>query len=680
MNIKLTITALAALALSLYGAQQTVNTGTTANDGTGDTLRAAAIKINANFGELYTLTGALGTTYAPLVHNQAWSTITGTPTTLSGYGISDALTAATAASTYALASHNQAWSTITGTPTTLSGYGITDAGGTTGPPGLVAEYLLNEASGVVAANSAKSAEAGSNLFVAGDSQFGAGSTIWGVTGTTTITDRYAIDPFGGFCATRFQSTGASCYLSQIPAGYSSGTFTASLYVASNTGSAQTIRMYYNNAWSSDITVPATGWTRVSKTWTLSSGTQVMPIGTGSGGANLDVLIYGAQLEQGSTATKYTPSDGRLRLMGSPAWTARGLDFSGGTRYAWGPIQPTNAAAMTCYMAVKWPLGGSNPPTSAGLITTGGGLYMYASHSSKLYPTVGYGGTETSPHVCNLHDGNWHLVGSSYDGTTLRMWIDDAEVVAYAATIAPNVINWVQMANTFLSTTWTLPGEVAYTSIYTAAHTSAQRSAQFTAISAKLSGRGITLSALPKIIAYDGDSITLGSGVTGYPIATAALLTNPVQGRNFAVSGSIMTDLTSRASTVNALASASRSKNVLVVSMGHNDLVAATTAAAYVASLKAYCLAARAAGWNQIVVTACLPSTSAGYNTKRNAANALILADSSFYEGYVRWDLEATMGPDAAASNATYYPDGTHPSTAGHALLAVPLAAMLNSLL
>lgn len=32
-------------------------------------------------------------------------------------------------STFALASHNQAWSTITSTPTTLSGYGITDAQG-----------------------------------------------------------------------------------------------------------------------------------------------------------------------------------------------------------------------------------------------------------------------------------------------------------------------------------------------------------------------------------------------------------------------------------------------------------------------------------------------------------------------------------------------------------------------
>lgn len=77
-----------------------------------------------------------------LTINPAWSAIISTPTTLSGYGITDGvtssglttilgdyLTTATAASTYALAAHNQAWSTITSTPTTLSGYGITDAQG-----------------------------------------------------------------------------------------------------------------------------------------------------------------------------------------------------------------------------------------------------------------------------------------------------------------------------------------------------------------------------------------------------------------------------------------------------------------------------------------------------------------------------------------------------------------------
>lgn len=33
--------------------QQTINTGSAANDGTGDTLRTAATKINANFTDLY---------------------------------------------------------------------------------------------------------------------------------------------------------------------------------------------------------------------------------------------------------------------------------------------------------------------------------------------------------------------------------------------------------------------------------------------------------------------------------------------------------------------------------------------------------------------------------------------------------------------------------------------------
>jgi hypothetical protein len=34
--------------------RQIISTGTTANDGTGDTLRDAGVKINANFTELYT--------------------------------------------------------------------------------------------------------------------------------------------------------------------------------------------------------------------------------------------------------------------------------------------------------------------------------------------------------------------------------------------------------------------------------------------------------------------------------------------------------------------------------------------------------------------------------------------------------------------------------------------------
>ena len=63
----------------------------------------------------------------------AFSAITSTPTTIAGYGITDALQLGTTATT-ALAGNTSlfdgAFSSLTGTPTTLAGYGITDGGGT----------------------------------------------------------------------------------------------------------------------------------------------------------------------------------------------------------------------------------------------------------------------------------------------------------------------------------------------------------------------------------------------------------------------------------------------------------------------------------------------------------------------------------------------------------------------
>jgi hypothetical protein len=69
----------------------------------------------------------------------AWTDITGRPATFTPSahthqvadvsGLQTALDLKQAAGSYAAASHSQAWSTITSTPTTLSGYGITDAVG-----------------------------------------------------------------------------------------------------------------------------------------------------------------------------------------------------------------------------------------------------------------------------------------------------------------------------------------------------------------------------------------------------------------------------------------------------------------------------------------------------------------------------------------------------------------------
>jgi hypothetical protein len=65
--------------------------------------------------------------YAPAIHTHSFASLTAIPTTLSGYGISDAYTKSEVAAGFASISHTHTFASLTSKPTTLSGYGITDA-------------------------------------------------------------------------------------------------------------------------------------------------------------------------------------------------------------------------------------------------------------------------------------------------------------------------------------------------------------------------------------------------------------------------------------------------------------------------------------------------------------------------------------------------------------------------
>lgn len=69
------------------------------------------------------LTG-VPSTFTPAAHNQAWSTITSTPTTVGGYGITDLNTLGDAR--WSLLAHVHTFASLTSKPTTVAGYGITD--------------------------------------------------------------------------------------------------------------------------------------------------------------------------------------------------------------------------------------------------------------------------------------------------------------------------------------------------------------------------------------------------------------------------------------------------------------------------------------------------------------------------------------------------------------------------
>lgn len=93
------------------------NSGVTA--GTVNSTATALTPITVNAKGLVTGTGA------PVTITPAFSSITATPTTIAGYGITNAYTK-TEVDT-AITNGTPSFTTLTGKPTTLAGYGITDA-------------------------------------------------------------------------------------------------------------------------------------------------------------------------------------------------------------------------------------------------------------------------------------------------------------------------------------------------------------------------------------------------------------------------------------------------------------------------------------------------------------------------------------------------------------------------
>ena len=107
---------------------------------------SAALSYNTSTGA-FTFTPPDLSSYLTSVPAQSFASLTGTPTTIAGYGITDALALGTS-STTALAGDTAlfdgAFASLTSTPTTISGYGITDALqlGTTSTTALAGDTAL----------------------------------------------------------------------------------------------------------------------------------------------------------------------------------------------------------------------------------------------------------------------------------------------------------------------------------------------------------------------------------------------------------------------------------------------------------------------------------------------------------------------------------------------------------
>ena len=549
-------------------------------------------------------------------------------------------------------------------------------------PALVRYWKLSEGTGQVLADwSTGSPSTRKNLFASdliGPAVVPSAYSWWYTSGGMVVTANHAADPDGALAATRLQLPGATngtLYHSPntsytLPA----GDYTMSLWVKSNTGSPQAFRMSHDNTatLSPDLLV-TTGWTQVSYTFTLSAPTQptLNIVAQNVAGSALDILVCRAQLEVGASPTAYVVDGSLVRgrinaaeATTEPAWASAGLQFREAGKIAAGQVGHLELSQGSLYVVAKGD--GTASPSNSSWVSE---HYPAARFSfvQALAPMQRFGRWGSASMVSSgssTNDPDWRVYGLHYDGTTLRMTVDGDDVDRATSAGGLAIIETIRLGNIV-----DLPyrGDIAGVALYSANHTTAEALAVVAALKSDLSPRGVTLNAkLPVFVGDDGDSITYDTSVAGedhYCWKAKNLAAPRWHGKNFGTSGAGVSTLAARAATLDSYLVAGRT-NILHLGIGTNDLNS-DSAEVFFANLKAYCLARRAAGW-RIVLRAVPPRSVVGFNAKKDQANALIAADTSFYD--VFYSLPTWMADDAAPSGTTYYYDGTHLTTAGHQLL------------
>jgi hypothetical protein len=138
------------------------------------------------------------------------------------------------------------------------------------------------------------------------------NAAWNNTSGVTITANSAIAPNGTMTADRFVGTGGSWYFAQQKTLTSGITHTISVYVKSNTGSNQTFRLFGSTLLVSSNLTATTEWQRFEFSFTSTTALD-HGIARDSSNNNADLLVWGAQLVEGSSAKEYLRTETRLNI-------------------------------------------------------------------------------------------------------------------------------------------------------------------------------------------------------------------------------------------------------------------------------------------------------------------------------------------------------------------------------
>lgn len=307
---------------------------------------------------------------------------------------------------------------------------------------------------------------------------------------------------------------------------------------------------------------------------------------------------------------------------------------------------------------------------------------------------------TSAHLPTA-DGVWHTWSFVYDGgaALFRVYLDGVEYGAMSSTGAAGISGVPAPASVSI-TAWSLgyatvnQANRRYAGV--ALYDAAQTPEQVAQVHQWMRGRYAALYGAwqsDATVYYVGASnlreVSSGQG-TGIPWLVSDA--NPALARHYTETwpGEPTLTLLPRLGPLLGGWSAGRTgPQVVVWYAGGTDYVngGSPDAATLYARLGQAAAACRAAVPGVKVVGVPYFARSSFDNTVRNAANALILADSEDYfdavaggKGSDVGDLPATIWADGANANTTYFSDGIHATAAGNAVVAAEVRAAIESVL
>lgn len=536
--------------------------------------------------------------------------------------------------------------------------------------------------------------------------------FWSNTGLT-ITDSFANGSDGKQFAARLVG-GASWALSQAYTFPTATPFTFSCDLKSNTGSDQTVLFGFSSVLQTKTVTSS--WQRFSQTITPTAGsTRTLFPATAQNTSGIDILVDNATLHAGSSDLGADTLDGHFYLGTNHSDTRPSIVSGQGVNFAstgYGLVQFDSAlslSAFTIFGCVKRTSSSSSPAFQPLLSAVGGGTNWTTilDGVSSVGPNVYMNGATVQSHTSAnfspnrlfspLSD-NYQVYAFRYNGSALSIWLDG--VKCFETTVSGKTA-------TGIADFWNLFAGTTYYSLHTynamALYDSALDDDALISNCDYLRQRAEGLSlgvGFTRFVCAEGDSLTAGGSgpsiTLPYPLVFAGNSSPQCYGVKRAVGGSMLEnntlnpglDLRSRATFNNAMIANKRPGVQYVYSffVGRNDFNKASVAAdpeGFADSLGQFCQDLKTAGWDKVVIGSIPPSTFSGFNTWRNQVNPFI-QDSSWrtsngVDAIFDIAANATIGGDAAASNATYYGDGTHGTQAWHDIVETLYRPAINSL-